>query len=128
MKKRFQKSIPLIKELLFKALIIGVGSYLIEHLWLDRQPWIVDMPLTGYSYEQKLLQDNFLDSKRLSPVVVFDISQSLPSLASELQSEGKLTNGTEDQRENFRNAAMLLEQISNAKPTAIALDWDISEL
>ncbi len=127
MKKHFQKSIPLIKELLIKALIIGVGSYLIEHLWLDRQPWIVDMPLTGYSYEQKLLQDNFLDSKRQSPVVVFDISQSLPSLASELQSEGKLTNGTEDQRENFKNAAMLLEQISNAKPTAIALDWDISD-
>lgn len=117
----------MIKEVLFKALIIGAGSYLIEHLWLDRQPWIVDMPLTGYSYEQKLLQDSFLDSKRQSPVVVMDISQALPSLASELQSEGKLTNSTDDQRENFRNAGMLIEQISDAKPTAIALDWDISD-
>ncbi len=109
-----------------KAVFIGLAASGIDRFWLSKQPWYADMPMTGYSFQQKLLQERFEDSKTRSDVVLFDISQAFPSADRVTIGSDLETDTTQERRENLVQLGTLIKDIARYRPKAIAIDWQIA--
>jgi hypothetical protein len=111
---------------LWKPALITTLAILIDMRWLSKQAWYADMPLSGYAFEQKQLQESYLQEKKTSSVFLVDISQTLPSLATTIRERGTTKDTSEDQVKNYQGLGQLVATIAACKPKAIVIDWDIA--
>lgn len=110
-----------------RALTLAFLAYTIDHYWLSRQPWYADIPMSGYAFQQKLLQETFLDRRERSEVIIFDVSQSLPATSAlagnDLDFRSDLSG---DRGENLALLGKFVKDIATYSPKAIAIDWSIA--
>lgn len=110
-----------------RALTLAFLAYTLDHYWLSQQPWYADIPMSGYAFQQKLLQETFLDRGEQSRVIIFDVSQALPATSALAGNDLDLRSDlSADRAENLELLGMLVKDIASYSPTAIAIDWSIA--
>ncbi|AIE83733.1 CHASE2 domain-containing protein [Fimbriimonas ginsengisoli] len=126
----FKSSPPKKKEKvprwLRKALVIATLAFGIDQLWLAKQPWHDDLPMSGYAYEQKQLQERYVASGEKPGVIVFDVTNVFPSSETEFSDTGSVENVDRDVKLSQVGLSRLLASMSAWHPRAIVVDWNLA--